>query len=75
MKYENGHLMNRIQNNFMYHTPQDDQAERYSLLRMLALDFAKAMIQNAPDSRELSLALTKLEETVMWVNAAIARNE
>lgn len=28
-----------------------------------------------PDSRELSTALTKLEEAVFWANAAIARNE
>jgi hypothetical protein len=28
-----------------------------------------------PGSRELSLAITKLEEAVFWANAAIARNE
>lgn len=27
-----------------------------------------------PDSREKSLAMTKLEECVMWANAGIARN-
>ena len=28
-----------------------------------------------PESREKSLAFTKLEECIMWANAAIARNE
>ena len=28
-----------------------------------------------PDSREKSLAHTKVEEAAMWANAAIARNE
>jgi hypothetical protein len=29
---------------------------------------------NCPDSREKSLAMTNLEQAVMWANAAIARN-
>jgi len=29
--------------------------------------------QLAPESREKSLAITKLEEAVYWLNAAIAR--
>lgn len=28
-----------------------------------------------PTSREQELALTKLEEAIMWANASIARNE
>ena len=28
-----------------------------------------------PASREKSLALTKIEESIMWANASIARNE
>lgn len=28
-----------------------------------------------PSSRERSLAMTKLEEAVMWANSAIARNK
>jgi len=33
------------------------------------------VLQVAPDSRERSLALTKIEEAVFWANAAIAREE
>lgn len=33
------------------------------------------MINNlCPESREKSLAVTNLEESVMWANASIARN-
>lgn len=28
-----------------------------------------------PESRERSLAFTKIDEAVMWANASIARNE
>ena len=60
---------------FTYHKPTGDQPIRYSVLGQRARDLAEDMMFNAPRSRELSLALTKLEEAVMWVNAAIARNE
>jgi len=32
-------------------------------------------VANTPESREQSLAITALEEAVMWANAAIARRE
>ena len=60
---------------FTYHAPKDDQPSRYELLRSEARKLADAYLENAPESRELSLALTKLEESVFWANAAIARNE
>ena len=61
---------------FTYHPPKPGQAERYKVIRFWALDFATALDDHAvPDSREKSLALTKIEEAVFWANAAIARNE
>lgn len=64
-----------LENNFMYHKPFGDQVERYALIRGTAKDLAADIINQCPESRERSLALTKLEEAVMWANAAIARNE
>jgi hypothetical protein len=32
-------------------------------------------VEHTPESREQSLALTNLEQAVMWANAAIARRE
>lgn len=64
-----------IENNFSYHAPKEDQPERYEAIRHKAKMLAAYINENCPDSREKSLAFTKLEEAVMWANAAIARNE
>lgn len=68
-------MKNRIENNFTYHAPKGDQAERYGKIREKARELAELMEESCPDSREKSLASTKLEEAVMWANASIARNE
>lgn len=65
----------RLDNAFTYHPPKDDQAQRYTTLRNSAKLLAHEIATLAPESREQSLALTKLEEAIMWANAAIARNE
>lgn len=48
---------------------------RYELSRDFAKNFALMLTRNCPPSRELSLALTKVDEAVFWANASIARNE
>jgi hypothetical protein len=60
---------------FTYHAPKGDQADRYNDIRKTARDFAVLLKLYCPESREQGLALTHLEETVMWANASIARNE
>jgi hypothetical protein len=70
-----GEELQRIERDFNYHAPKEDQPERYTDLRSLARTLAVRMILRCPPSRERSLALTKLEESVMWANASIARNE
>lgn len=74
-RYTGAEVTVQIANNFTYHAPKDHQAERYILLRERAMDLADMYATCCPPSRELSLALTKLEEASMWANAAIARNE
>lgn len=64
-----------LKNRFTHHPPKGDQAHRYGTIRAAAFDFATLIDELAPDSREKSLAVTHLEDTVMWANAAIARNE
>ena len=68
-------LQKQMATAFTYHRPFGSQQERYVKLRDEAAKLALSFATNAPESRELSLALTKLEEAIMWVNAAIARNE
>lgn len=65
----------QIENCFTYHPPKDDQAPRYIIIRDRGKQLAEQMVELCPPSRELSLALTNLEQAVMWANAAIARNE
>ena len=64
-----------IENNFTYHKPFGSQQERYERIRALAKELAYEFSFSCPQSRELSVALTNLESSVMWANAAIARNE
>ena len=65
----------QIANNFTYHAPQEGQPERYTRIRDAGGNLASLLATNCPPSRELSLALTHLEDVMMWANAAIARNE
>lgn len=65
----------RLDRIYTYHAPKADQPPRYTLLRDQAKALAARIVENCPDSRERSLALTAVEEAVMWANAAIARNE
>jgi hypothetical protein len=65
----------QIENNFTYHAPQPDQPDRYVDIRDRAKSFAYLLTMHCPPSRELSLALTNLEQAVFWANASIARNE
>lgn len=60
---------------FTYHAPKGDQPAKYEQIRAFARDFASLLNILCPESREKSLAVTKLEEVVMWANAGIARNE
>jgi hypothetical protein len=64
-----------IENNFTYHAPKEGQPQKYEALRNKAKELAYLVDELCPKSREQSLALTKLEESVFWANAAIARNE
>jgi hypothetical protein len=69
-------MMNQqIENNFKYHTPNVEQIEKYGRVRGFAKEMAYCIDYNCPNSREKSLAMTKLEEAIMWANASIARNE
>lgn len=60
---------------FEHHEPIGDQVSRYNVLRGKAKEFATLIDMCCPESREKSLAMTKLEECVMWANKSIATNE
>lgn len=64
----------QIENSFKYHAPKDGQPEKYNELRVKAKELAYLIEDLCPNSREKSLAITNLEQSVMWANASIARN-
>ena len=64
----------KIENVFTHHAPKGDQPEKYQAIREKAKELAYLIDECVPDSREKSLAFTKLEECSMWANAGIARN-
>jgi len=64
-----------LDNIFTYHKPIKDQAQRYERIRTQAKALAEFLVLSCPESPELTKAIRKIEEGVMWANAAIARNE
>lgn len=66
--------METVARNFTYHPPTDEQGALYKAIRAKARELAELVEERCPNSREKSLAMTKLEESVMWANASIARN-
>lgn len=67
--------LKRIENNFTYHAPFGSQVERYQTVRDGFKELVLMLVHNCPPSRELSLALTHIEDACYSANAAIARNE
>jgi len=66
---------NEINESFKYHKPFGTMNERFGVLREKARELAILINISCPDSREKSIAFTKLEESIMWANKSIAVNE
>jgi len=60
---------------FTYHPPFKDQPQRYKILRAGGGALAKLINDLCPESREKSLAITQVQQAIMWANAAIEINE
>lgn len=56
-----------------HHVPDPSTAALHGLVRRSIKSTMRDLDQLCPQGREKSLALTKLEEAMMWANAAIAR--
>lgn len=57
---------------FTYHIPKEGQSKKYDEIRNEARLLAHKINDLCPESREKSLAITKLQEMVMFANASIA---
>lgn len=67
-------LSDRVDNDFVHHAPTEGQPEIYNMIREHGRVMARFLINTVPGSRELSVALTHLDEVIFWANAALARN-
>lgn len=63
-----------IERRFAYHPIKGNQKFLYESNRAMYIRMAE-FISTLGDSREMSLALTALQESLMWVNAHIATND
>jgi hypothetical protein len=59
---------------FTTHEISSDEIERCERLRALAYTFAQSVLDLVPESRERSMAINMIDQSVMWANAGIARN-
>jgi hypothetical protein len=64
-----------LQNIFTYHAPKGNQPKEYEMLRDGAHVFAHLINGLCPESREKSLAITAIQQAVMWANASKALHE
>lgn len=65
-----------LEHRFNYH-PADTEEKKnlHSSVRAHCLGLSKYLNEILPEGRELSLAITHLEEVMMWSNAALARGD
>lgn len=62
-----------IDQRFNYHLSDEDRVVTLDYVRGQCAHIAHCLDEVLPPGREKSLALTKLEETLMWSNASISK--
>lgn len=65
-----------LANRFAYHAPlSDTRRQAHENIRGQIGRLAQFVVHTVPAGREQALAVTKLEEAMMWANAGLARAE
>lgn len=69
-------MISMVDHNMTNHAPKDDSVvERFETLRGVARDLGHTIEDLCPPTRERALALTNLEQALMWAVASVARNQ
>lgn len=64
-----------LQNRMYYKAPDAQAVKAHKKVQDAAFAFAEVLVETCPNpSRELTLAIEKIEEARMWGSAAIAHN-
>jgi hypothetical protein len=62
-----------LRSRFFYHPPKDQaQIDQHSMVSTMTFELACQLAAVCPEGRQLSLALTALEDVRMRANAAVA---
>lgn len=62
-----------LRNRFRFHPAGPERGAQHQVVRDAMAKAAEVVVSYVPPGREQALALTKLEEAMMWANAGIAR--
>ncbi|MDT2262406.1 hypothetical protein P7H12_00265 [Paenibacillus larvae] len=65
----------QIENSFKYHSPKPDSPENIQNYEKRRKNLYVRLMKFARTAGKKSLAITNLEQVVVWANASIARNE
>ena len=65
-------LHDDITNRFVFHPATPVTGPLHDAVRAKALEYAKWLTSTVPAGRHLSLALTAVQESILWANAGIA---
>lgn len=64
-----------LENRFSFHPAvKEETKDAHEAVRGHCHDLARQLNHLVPEGREKALAITKLEEVMMWANAGIARS-
>ena len=63
-----------IDRRFTFVPPNKERLEKHKIITAICLDIAHELVDILPPGREMSLAITALEEVRMRANQAIATN-
>lgn len=67
-------MIEDLQKRFEYHPPKDEATKKnHEQVRYECFMLAREIERSVPAGREQSIAITKIEEAMMWANAGIAR--
>lgn len=69
---QSSHPADELTNRFAYHPATEVTAPVHEEVRTRCGELAQWIGENVPGGRHQSLALTALQESMMWCNAAIA---
>ncbi len=65
-----------IEHRFAFHAATtEEKRDAHTSVRQACRRLADFINESAPDGREKSLAITHVEEAMLWANAAIARQQ